>query len=73
MNALTPVFLNAEFWLLWSVRQLLHGIALGIGLASGMVTLSLFAMAGALESLMDVLKERLHATGFSITQLHRPR
>ena len=73
MNALTPVFLNAEFWLLWSARQLLHGIALGIGLASGMVTLSLFALVGALESLMDVLKERSYVTGFSRNSTHRPR
>ena len=58
MSAMTPVFLNTEFWLLWSLRQLLRGIAIGIGLTSAMVTLTLFAAAGALASSLEVLQER---------------
>lgn len=65
MNALTPVILNSEFWLLWSVRLLLRGIAFGIGLAAATVTLSLFALGGLLGSLMDVLKERSQVSGLS--------
>lgn len=71
MNALTPVILNAEFGLLWSVRLVLRGIAIGIGVAAGMVALSLFATVGALESLMDVLKERSHVTAVSSHSTNR--
>ena len=71
MNALTPVILNAEFGLLWSVRLVLRGIAIGVGLAAGMVALSLFATVGALESLMDVLKERSHVTVVSPNSTNR--
>ena len=73
MSTLTPVILNAEFGVLWFVRQLLRGIAIGIGLASALLTLSLLAGAAALGSLMDALKERSHVTGFSLTRLHGPR
>lgn len=65
MNALTPVILNSEFWVLWSMRQLLRGIAIGIGLASALVTLSLFALVGGLGTLMDLLKERSRLNRFS--------
>ena len=73
MSTITPVILNAEFGLLWSVRQLLRGIAIGIGLASAMVALSLFAAVGALESLMEALKERSYVPGFPPNSTNRPR
>jgi len=71
MSALNPVLLNAEFWLLWSVRQLLRGIAIGIGLTSGVATLALFGMAGALGSALETLQEHPRVTGFfpNTTQL----
>lgn len=71
MNALVPIILNAEFGLLWSVRQLLRGIAIGIGLTSAMATLTLFAAASALGSLLDVLKERSHVTAFSLNSTNQ--
>lgn len=73
MNAVNPVLLNAEFGLLWAVHQLLRGIAIGIGLALAMVVLSLFAVAGALGTLMEVLKERSQVTRFSPHSNDRPR
>jgi hypothetical protein len=48
MSALNPVLLNAEFWLLWSVRQLLRGIVISVGMTAAMVTLALFWAASAL-------------------------
>jgi len=65
MSALTPVILNTEFWLLWSVRQLLRGIAIGVGLASGLATLALFGLAEALGSVLETLRERPRLTGYS--------
>lgn len=58
MSALTPVFLNAEFGLLWSVRQLLRGIAIGIGITSGMLALALFWSADALGQALEALRQR---------------
>ena len=58
MSALTPILLNTEFWLLWSVRQLLRGIALGIGITSAMLALVLFWSVGALAQALETLQER---------------
>ena len=58
MSAMTPVFLNAEFWFLWSARQLLRGMAIGIAFLSAVLTLMLFGFAGALGSLLERLQER---------------
>ena len=58
MSALTPVILNAEFGLLWSVRQLLRGIAIGIGITSAMATLALFWSADALGQALETLQQR---------------
>lgn len=65
MSASITVLLNTEFWLLWSVRQLLRGFAIGVGLASGMLTLSLFSLVGELGSLLEMLQERHRATALS--------
>ncbi len=48
MSALTTVILNTEFGLLWSVRQLLRGIVISVGMTAAMVTLALFWAASAL-------------------------
>ena len=58
MSALTPVFLNAEFGLLWAVRQLLRGIAIGIGVTSGMLALALLWSADALAQALEALQQR---------------
>lgn len=63
MSALNPVFLNAEFWLLWSVRQLLRGVVIGVGMTAAMVTLMLFWSVSALGSALETLQERARATG----------
>lgn len=73
MSTLAPVILQAEFGLLWLVRQLLRGIAIGIGFISAMVTLSLFAAAGVLESFIDVLNERSRLIRFSRNSINGPR
>ena len=65
MSALNPVLLNTEFLLLWSVRQLLRGIAIGIGIASAMLAVVLLWSAGALAQALEALQERARVAGLS--------
>lgn len=73
MNGLNPAFLNAEFGLLWTVQQLLRGIAIGIGLALAMVILSLFAVVGVIGNWMEILQERSQVTRLSPNSTDRSR
>lgn len=73
MSALTPVFLNAEFVLLWSVRQLLRGLALGIGFTSALLTLTLLLIASGLGGVLDAIEERTRITRPSASRVtHQP-
>jgi hypothetical protein len=58
MSALNPVLLNTEFWLLWSVRQLLRGIAIGIGITSAMLAMVLLWSAAVLAQMLETLPDR---------------
>ncbi|HEY1990850.1 MAG TPA: hypothetical protein VGH71_00200 [Gammaproteobacteria bacterium] len=71
MSALNPLFLTAEFRLLWSVRQLLRGVVIGFGVAAASTVLVLFAVIGGLGLVLDTLQERTRSKACSHNPTHQ--